>query len=197
MDQDTNIFRNSDTFWVSLSPIQKHAICQLKLKHEKWPNLSFSHDRLSLFPAIRHSLQLKIHQQQQQPPDKTFPFLLMAFVFETRDPSGAGCHVSDCPVWERAQPEGLLSREKERGWNHFPAHYPNWQCQLRQTRRGESGEVLNTLKVLLTEWALWYLKRSGPNLVLPPVHCGSAFCTHYKKKREVCHMQDSDGGCLL
>lgn len=26
--------------------------------------------------------RLKIHQQQQQPPDKTFPFLLMAFVFD-------------------------------------------------------------------------------------------------------------------
>lgn len=47
-------------------------------------------------------------------------------------------------------------------------------------------------KDLLTEWALWCLKHTGPNQVLPPVHCGSAFCTHWEKEI-VCH---SDGGCL-
>lgn len=62
------------------------------------------------------------------------------------------------------------------------------------------GEIFNALRrVLLTEWVMWCLKHKGPNQVLPPVHCGAAFCSHDKKekvKRIVCHMQHSNRGCL-
>lgn len=57
-------------------------------------------------------LKIDRAQQQQQPPNKTFPFLMMPFVFGSVSKSGAGCHVCDCPVWERARPNGLKEGEE-------------------------------------------------------------------------------------
>lgn len=45
----------------------------------------------------------------------------MAFVFDHVTRLRAGCHVSNWPVWELAQPKGLLFSGKKGGRNHFPS----------------------------------------------------------------------------
>lgn len=78
---------------------------------------------------------LKIHQQQQQPPDKTFPFLLMAFLFDhvTRlglgamsptGPSGNWLSQKGCTLegrrGEEPLPSSLLSPAKATQVEDYP-----------------------------------------------------------------------------
>lgn len=64
---------------------------------------------------------LKIHQQAVKATKIFFsPISADGICLETRDPSGADCHLSDCPVWEPAQSNGLLSREEEEGEEPLP-----------------------------------------------------------------------------
>ncbi len=159
------------------------------------------------FPSFQRHVtasRLKIHQQQQ-PPDKTFPFLLMAFVFDHVTRLGLGAMSPTAPSGNWLRQKGLLSRGKEGGGTASQlttlTNSGNSSRRLH-SRLGwsEPGEVFSTLRrVLLTEWVMWCSKRKGPNQVSPPVHCGSAFCAHYRtetSKRTVCHMQHSDGECL-
>lgn len=73
-----------------LSHKKRAAIYQLMLKHYKikknhqiWFSVTFAW-QIFFLSFHRHvtASTLKIHQQQEQPPDKTFPFPLMAFVFD-------------------------------------------------------------------------------------------------------------------
>lgn len=102
---------------------QKHVVRPLRpnKNDQTWISVIFT-GHFVFLSFLRHfsASRLKIHQKKKlQPPDKTFPFLLMAFVLQPCDPSGAGCHVSDCPVWEPAQPNGAALQRKEKGRNYF------------------------------------------------------------------------------
>lgn len=103
----------------------------LNIKLTKFGFLSFSHDRFPLFPASRHSLQVKNTPTAATASRQNISIPADGICLWPRDPSGAGCHVSNWPVWELAQPKGLLSQGKE-GGDHFPAHYFHQQWQLGQ-----------------------------------------------------------------
>lgn len=89
------------------------------MKKKKSPNLDRRHlhmtDSLSSH-ASRHRLQVKnTPTAATSHPRQNISISVDGICLGPRDPSGAGCHVSGCPVWEPAQPKGLLSRGNEEG----------------------------------------------------------------------------------
>lgn len=194
------IFRNWDTlpcfqinhhsFLSHKNGLQYIIHWSLNIKLTKFGFLSLSHDRFPLFP--RHCLQVKNTPTAATASRQNISIPADGICLWPRDPSGAGCHVSNWPVWELAQPKGLLSQGKEGGGGPLPSSLLSPAMATRaanyppDTAEVSLGKVFKSAlgELLLTEWGLWCLKHKGQNQVLPPVRCGSAFCAHEEKEIE-------------
>lgn len=137
-------------------------------------------------PASRHCLQVKNTPAAAAAATKhNISISVDGIRLCPRDPSGAGCHVSDCTVWEPDQPKGFaLPREKcvRREGREVPSSLL-WPAMTTVAEEYPPGPA-EAKQVLLTEWALWCSKHKGPNPVSHPVHCGSAFCAHLRKGKK-------------
>lgn len=92
----------------------------LKNKNHIWISVILTTDFLSFFffpPASRHCLQVKNTPTAAKATKQNISIPVDGICLRTCDLSGAACHVSDCPVWEPAQPRELLSRGKDGGRN--------------------------------------------------------------------------------
>lgn len=125
--RDTALFR-----WVP----QKHGTHPLMLQQRKSPNLDFLIFTWHIFLSLRHHVtasRLKIHPTAATATRQNISIPVDGICLRPRDPSGAGCHVSNWPRLGTSSAKRVSLRRDGGGrWgrNRFPARYFNQSWQL-------------------------------------------------------------------
>lgn len=144
----------------------RRRLKKVKENHQTWFYVIFIWQIFLLLQCYITALQVKnTPTAAKEPPDKTFPFLLTAFVFYHVTPSGAGCHVSRLAPSGNGLGQESCSPEGRKGGGTT--------SQLAALTRNERSR-----EVLLTGRVSWCLRRKVPDQVPLGAHCCSAFCEH-------------------